>query len=337
MNTASSPGDSPRTPTGPGGATNVEHLIVGAGPVGTATALLLAAEGDRVRLVTRSGSGPSHPLITRIAADATDAERLAELCGGVATVFNCANPPYHRWARDWPPLATAILGAAEGAGAVLVTVSNLYGYGPPDGPMTTRTPLRATETKGRVRAMMWDQALEAHRQGRVRVTEARASDYIGAGLGPANHMGSRVTDRVARGKGVKLIGRTDVAHSWTYVGDVAATLVTLARREEAWGRPWHVPSGPALSQQALVGEMCRAAGVEEVRVGVIPRWILRAVGVFQPKVREVLNIAYQFEAPFVMDSTETTETFGLVATPVARVFEEVFAGATVSSGVPSKG
>ncbi|HEC08364.1 MAG TPA: NAD-dependent epimerase/dehydratase family protein [Acidimicrobiales bacterium] len=337
MNRARSTGRTEGDPPSAGAGETVEHLVVGAGPVGTATALALAESGDRVRVVTRSGSGPGHPLISLIPADAADGGRLADLAAGAATVFNCANPPYHRWARDWPPLASSMLGAAERAGAVLVTMSNLYGYGPVDGPMTTDTPLAATETKGRVRAEMWRQALEAHENGRVRVAEARASDFIGRGLGPANNMGSRVTDRVARGRGVRVIGRSDVAHSWTYVGDVARTLVTLARSEEAWGRAWHVPSGPPLTQEELVVAMCRAAGVDRVPVGTVPRALLRVVGLFQPKVREVLRIAYQFERPFVMDSRATTEAFGLEAMPLDEVLDEVFRGVPRGSGIASRG
>ncbi|MCW2932363.1 MAG: monooxygenase FAD-binding protein, partial [Actinomycetia bacterium] len=47
-----------------------EHVVVGAGAVGTAAALLLAQRGDHVRLVTRRGTGPQHPDIELVAADA---------------------------------------------------------------------------------------------------------------------------------------------------------------------------------------------------------------------------------------------------------------------------
>src|ERR1700704_1079484 len=103
-----------------------QHVIVGAGPVGSATAKLLAERGERVRIVTRSGSGPEHPAIERTAADAADPNRLSALTEGAAALYNCANPLYHRWPTDWPPLASALLTAAERTGAPLVTLSNLY-------------------------------------------------------------------------------------------------------------------------------------------------------------------------------------------------------------------
>src|SRR4051812_37317263 len=119
------------------------HVIVGAGAVGTATATLLAERGDEGRLVTRRGTGPEHPGIERIAADATDADRLTGLTTGAVALYNCASPLYHRWLTDWPPLASALLTAAERSGAALVTASNLYGYGPGHERITPDTPLAA--------------------------------------------------------------------------------------------------------------------------------------------------------------------------------------------------
>jgi nucleoside-diphosphate-sugar epimerase len=87
------------------------HVVVGAGPVGTATALLLANDGDDVRVITRRGTGPSHPRIELVAADATT--QLTSLTEGAATLINCAMPPYDRWPEETPALSAALLTAAE--------------------------------------------------------------------------------------------------------------------------------------------------------------------------------------------------------------------------------
>src|SRR5689334_5364432 len=156
------------------------HVIVGAGPVGTATANLLADRGEQVRVITRRGTGPERPGVERVAADATDAARLSELTKGAVALYNCANPPYHQWLTDWPPLIQALLSAAESSGAVLASASNLYGYGPVAGPITAATPLAATQPKLKVRADMWRDMLAAHQAGKIRATEVRGSDYIEA-------------------------------------------------------------------------------------------------------------------------------------------------------------
>src|SRR3954447_12350634 len=106
-------------------------------------------------MITRSGGGPVHAAIERVAADATVVDRLSALAQGAQALYNCANPQYHRWLTDWPPLASALLTAAERSGAPLVAMNNLYGYGPVDGPMTEQAPLAATHPKLRLRAEMW--------------------------------------------------------------------------------------------------------------------------------------------------------------------------------------
>ena len=195
-----------------------EHVIVGAGAVGSATALLLAERGEHVRLISRRGTGPEHPAIERVAADATDAERLTELAAGAGALYNCANPQYHQWLTDWPPLASALLTAAERSGAVLATMSNLYGYGPVGGPITQKTPLAATHPKLRLRAQMWQDALAAQRG---------AAGSARPKFGPA--ITSRQNSLLSYGMGKPLLAGSrgyspwplDVPHSWTSITDCA--------------------------------------------------------------------------------------------------------------------
>jgi len=301
----------------------VQHVIVGAGPIGSATASLLSAAGQQVRIITRSGGGPDLAGVELVKADAADAARLSELTAGADVVYNCANPPYHRWATDWPPLAASLLTAAEASGAVLATVSNLYGYGRVSGPITEQTPLNPNGTKGRVRVTMWQDALAAHQDGRVRATEVRGSDYVGGGA--QGHLGDRVVPRILAGKGVQVLGAADQPHTWTFVDDVARLLVAVGSDEQAWGKAWHVPSNPPRTQRQAVDDLARVAGVTPVKTSVVPRFVLRVMAVFNQQVRELPEVAYQLEQPFVMDSSAAERTFGLEPTP----WDEVLA-ATVA-------
>src|SRR5215469_3570585 len=224
-----------------------EHVIVGAGAVGSATALVLANRGEHVRVISRRGTGPEHPAIERVAADATDAQRLTELTAGAVALYNCANPQYHRWLTDWPPLASALLTAAEGSGAVLTVMGNLYGYGRVDGPITQKTPLAATHPKLRLRAQLWQDALDAHLAGRIRATEVRASDYIEQN----SLLSSAIGKQLLAGKRAYSPSPLDVPHSWTSISDCARALVTVAADERSLGQAWLVPTGPALTVRQL--------------------------------------------------------------------------------------
>jgi nucleoside-diphosphate-sugar epimerase len=297
------------------------HVIVGAGPVGSATARLLAERGEQVRIVTRRGSGPEHPAIERVTADAADPRRLAALATGAAALYNCANPLYHRWLTDWPPLASALLSAAERSGALLVTQNNLYGYGPVTGPMTEDTPLAATHPKLKLRADMYREALALHQAGRIRMVEARASDYLQAN--------SIFTFTLA---GPLLAGRRayspaplDVPHSWTSINDVARLLITLASDERALGRAWHVPTNPPLTVRQLATRFAEVNGLPTAKLTQIPYVMLWTAGLFSPLVRELRTTWYQFSRPFVIDSSAAMETFGLKPEPMEDALRETAA------------
>jgi nucleoside-diphosphate-sugar epimerase len=309
------------------------HTIVGAGAVGSGTAIHLAEAGHDVRVVTRSGTGPTHPGIELVAADASDVARLTELSRGAHAVYNCANPPYDKWATAWPPLAASFIGAAEATDARLVTMSNLYGFAQDTRPMRATDELEPFTRKGQIRTDMWHDARAAHDAGRVRATEARASDYFGPGIGETSHLGDRVVPRTIAGKSVSMVGAVDVIHSWSYIDDVCATLATLGTDDRSLGRPWHVPTLDPTTATEMVHHLCAEAGVAPVKVSRIPKVALRAAGLFMPVMRELIEMLYQFEAPFVIDATDTTDVFGIEATSLdvqMRATIESYRGAAVN-------
>ena len=285
------------------------HVVVGAGPVGTATALLLMERGHQVRVVTRSGSGPEGA--EHVAADAADAARLADLAEGAVAIYNCVNPTYSRWEQDWPPIAAALLHAAESSGAVLATVGNLYGYGRVDAPMTEQTPLAATGHKGQVRNAMWRDALAAHEAGRIRTFEVRGSDYLGGN----SMLSYLVTPALRKNRRAFVPADLDAPHTWTCTDDVAALLVAGVYDERAWGRVWHVPSTPPLSVRELTTIAAAQLGVEP-KLTTMPYAVLWAAGLVNPMAKELRETQHQFRRPFVLDSTAARETFGLEPTPI---------------------
>lgn len=297
------------------------HVVFGAGPIGSGTAERLLAAGHRVRVVTRSGGGPVGADLQR--ADASSAADVLRLTAGATAIYNCLNPAYHRWAEDWPPMAAALLAAAEANGSVLVTVSNVYGYGPVTGSMTEDRPLAATFTNGKVRARMWLDAKAAHDAGRVRVVEARASDYIGPGA--EGHIGDRVVPRLLAGKNIKVLGSPDMPHSFTATNDVCDALVLLAADERAWGRAWHVPTAAPITQREAIDRLCDMAGVRRVKVDSMPRWMLTTAGWFNATIRELPDVLYQTEQPFVVDSSAYTATFGVQPTPMEQTLATLLA------------
>jgi nucleoside-diphosphate-sugar epimerase len=290
------------------------QVVVGSGSVGTAIALELAGAGERVRVVTRSGGGPEHPLVERVSADAGDARALLRVTGGASVIYNCVNPLYHQWPAAWPPIANALLHAADAGGAVLAITGNLYGYGPVDRPMTEDMPLAATTVKGRVRAKMWHDALASG----VRVLEVRSSDWIG----PKYSLIEQAMPAMRAGRTAWLPAPADVPHTYTYTGDAARTLVALARQERAWGRAWHTPSPAPMTARQLLTRVADLAGLPAPRLRAYPRAAVRGAALFDKLAKEFLEVRYQHARPFVMDSSRVTAEFGLTATPLDEAIRE---------------
>ena len=224
------------------------------------------------------------------------------------------DPAYHRWPTDWPPVAAALLAAAERTGAVLVTMSNLYGYGRPSGPMTPDTPLAATDVKGRVRIAMWTDALAATRPAGCGSPRRGRRTSSARRCRGGSHL-NRQLATLRKGRRAWVIGDPDALRTWAYLPDVGATLATLGTDERALGRAWHVPSNPPRSQRQALGDLAAAMHLPPVPVSGIPWPVVRAVGLAVPMMREIAAMRHQFDQEFVIDASATTATFGLTATP----------------------
>lgn len=295
-------------------ATNELHVIFGTGPLGLATMRALVARGKRVRMVNRSGKATLPEGVAVARGDAYDAASTRELCAGAAVVYQCAQPAYTAWVRQFPALQAGVLAGAEATGAKLVVAENLYPYGPVERPMTEGMPHAATTRKGRVRAAMSEALLVAHRAGRVRVAIGRGSDFYGPGVLDAA-IGERVFFPALAGKAASALGDLDQPHSYTFIDDFGAALANLGERDEALGRIWHVPNAPTITTRAVIAAIYRQLGLPPQMSG-MGRLMLLLGGLVIPEARESIEMLYQFERPFVVDHSAYARTFGDHATPL---------------------
>ncbi|MFF8815787.1 NAD-dependent epimerase/dehydratase family protein [Streptomyces pactum] len=283
-------------------------VVIGAGATGVATAGQLADRGERVRLITRRGSGPDHPGIERVALDAGRTDELAEALAGATTVFNAAMTAYQTWPETMPPLFASILAATERAGADYVMLGNHYGYQQTTEPVTERTPMTPHTRKGRVRAELWRQAENAHHEGRLRVTEVRAGQYLGPGAVSAFTL--LVADRVLDGELALVHGNPDAAHSFSFTRDVAAALVAVGGDDRSWGRAWHAPVITTTVRRAAT-ELAELHGAPEPRLEPLTERDLALLSLTDPLWREFAEMGYMSERPFIVDDGDIRDTFGL--------------------------
>ena len=292
------------------------HVVFGTGQVGTALAAHLAGMGLGVRSVSRHRPRMLADGVDWRGADVTDPEGAADAAKGAAVVYQCLNAPYTQWPKQFPPLQRGALGAAERSDALLVSLENLYGYGPTGGtPMTEDLPLDATTVKGRTRAAMTRELLAAEAAGRVRIAIGRGSDFFGAGVTAGSTLGERVFDKALSGRPADFLGEPDLLHTYSYVPDLAAGLATLGTDARAVGEVWHLPGPETVTTRALLDLLAGEVG-HPVDVRSMPKLARRALGLVSPLMRSLAEMEYEFEEPFVLDTTKYQSTFGAAGTPL---------------------
>ena len=300
------------------------HVVFGTGQVGLSLAARLAASGTAVRSVSRHRPAALAGGVDWRAADATDPEATADAAKGASVVYQCLNAPYNKWPELFPPLQRNVLRAAEHADALLVAMENLYGYGPTGGkPMTEDLPLAAITKKGRARAAMTAELLAASKAGRVRLSIGRASDFFGPGATEST-LGARVFGNAVAGKRADFIGNPDLPHTYSYVPDIVAGLATLGTDERAVGQVWHLPGPETVTTRALLDLVAAEVG-HPVEVRNVGKLALRALGLVNPLLRELAEMSYEFDEPFVLDTSKYESTFGPAGTPLAAAVSETVA------------
>jgi nucleoside-diphosphate-sugar epimerase len=286
----------------------------------------LARRGKHVRVVSRSGKMAEAPQgVELLAGDLYDPAAVRKLTAGAVAAYQCAQPHYWEWPQKFPPLQAAIIAGLTGTGTKLVIGENTYMYGDTDGkPLTEALPYAATTRKGQVRAAMSEAALAAHQAGKVRVTLGRGSDFFGPWAVDSG-FGSRVFYPALAGKAASFGGKLDLPHTATYIGDFGKALVLLGERDEALGQAWHVPSDrPQITQRQFAELLYRETG-HPVQASGVTRWMMALAGLFIPGARETVEMMYEFEKPFVVDSGKFERAFGVQATPIEEAIRATVA------------
>jgi nucleoside-diphosphate-sugar epimerase len=308
-------------------SSTARHVIFGTGAIGLATLDALRRRGESVRLVNRNGTAPVPDDVEVVGGDASDPAFATDAATGAQVVYQTLNPPYHQWVELFPGLQASVLAAAQAAGARLVSMENVYMYGRAAGqPFTETRPYAAHTKKGTLRASMARELLAAHQAGRIQVAIGRASDYFGPRGGAQSNLGDRVFPPALSGRTATVMGDPDQPHTYSYIPDIGEGLATLGEHPDAPGEVWHLPNDPETrTTRQLVERIYRQAGQPRTKLRGTPVLLLRALGLFNPTVRELIELQYEFQEPFIVDSSKIATKLGVHATPVEQALADTLA------------
>lgn len=297
-----------------------DAVVIGHGPVGATTAALLLTQGMRVRVVTRSGSGPAGAECVR--ADVLDPAATAAALGDAPRIVMAFHAPYsaRAWARLLPGMEDSVTRHAAASGAVVVTAESLYAYDGGDSPFSETSPLRPRSRKGEVRREL----IERRAASGARIVSVIAGDFYGPGV-LSSHVGERMVRPILTGRTLRPVADADQPHAFTHVPDLARALLAALDLPGRGHELLMAPSAGSLSLRSLAELTARAAERPVPRIAPMSLWSMRALGLVIPVVRELVDVAHQFTQPFEVDTRASRARLGVTATPWPEAAAETVA------------
>lgn len=308
------------TPVGNIKTINMQTILGAGGAIGKELATYLRPLNEKIRLVSR------HPVALAagdelFAADLLDAEQTREAVAGSSIVYLVAGLVYQSgiWEKQWPLLIHNVIAACEVHQAKLVFFDNIYMYDPDHlNGMDERTPINPSSRKGKVREQVAEAVLSAHREGRIQALIARSADFYGLGIS-TSMLHELVIKNVSAGKRPQWVMDADQPHNFTYTPDAGRATAQLGNDPEAYGRVWHLPTPvEAPTGREWSDFISKRMGKTPQSPMILRPWMLRLLGLFIPTLRSMVEMLYQYDRPYVFDSSDFTKRYGWKATPITE-------------------
>jgi nucleoside-diphosphate-sugar epimerase len=290
-------------------------LFGAAGAIGRSIADALRANGEAYRVVGRNrerlvetfGSDPKAEIVTWDSADAASVRAAAR---GVDTLIYLVGVPYNHFELHPITMRQTLDGAiAEGVKRV-VLIGTVYPYGVP---MTEKVseehPRNPPTYKGKMRKEQEDMLLAAHAAGEIQATVLRLPDFYGPGVESSFLDG--VFKAVVNGKTADMVGPIDTPHEFVFVPDVGPVVLALADNPGAYGRWWNLAGARVITQRKMAEQAFALVG-SKPKIRVVGKMGLRLIGLFQPIMKELVEMHYLQTTPVLMDDSALAGLLGHV-------------------------
>ena len=300
-------------------------VLFGAGAIGGLVAKTLASKGDSVRIAQRSQ--PAHLLkgVDYMACDILNAAEVRRAVEGATRVLLSVGFPYDSrvWRTAWPKAMTNVIEACAAVGARIVFIDNLYQLGPQNTPRREDMPLTKRGQKPVILAKVTRIWMAA--RDRVLITALRCPDFYGPDV-LISHLGASAFGELAKGKAAQIVAPIDTPHDFAYAPDIARAAVTLLDApDDAYGQIWNMPCAPTRTPREILELGAKAIGVKP-KVMAVPFWLLPLLGLFSRFMKEVVDVGFTWDRPYVVDASKFKSRFWSDVTPF-----EVGAPATAKS------
>lgn len=305
----------------------MQTILGGGGPIGLELARILPDYTERVRIVGRNPVKviPENEVFV---ANLLDPEAVRDAVAGSDVAYLSVGLPYKAsvWEAQWPKVMRNTIEACRASGSKLVFFDNIYMYDREHlSPMDENTPVRPTTRKGAVRAMIADMLMEAVQKDQVDALIARCADFYGPGRQKNSVLTQTVFERLASGKSAQWLLSVDHVHSFTYTPDASLATAMLGNTDDAYGQVWHLPTTekPPTGREWI--EMIAEELEAKPRVQVASNFMMSTIGLFSPTLREVKEMAYQYDRDYDFRSDKFNRRFDFTPTTYRQGIKAVVA------------
>jgi nucleoside-diphosphate-sugar epimerase len=291
------------------------HTILGAnGTIATELLPILLENKEQVRLVSRNPKTVAGA--TSFAANLLNRDEVFKAVEGSSIVYLLVGIEYdHKvWKRDWPVIMQNVIDACKTAKAKLIFFDNVYPYGSPTSPITETTAFNPRSKKGAIRAEIDTMLLNEMKQGTLDAIITRAADFYGPRVTDKSAANILVFARMKKKQTAQWFVNSNVKRTYSYTPDCAKAIYILSQHNEAFNQTWILPGiFPALTGKEFIALAAKEMNAS-TKIQVIPKWLVKVIGWFNPMMKEIHEMLYQDEFGYQLDSSKFEKTFNFTPT-----------------------
>ena len=303
----------------------MQTILGSGGAIGVELAKALTDYTKDIRLVSRHPKkvNPNDQLYP---ADLTKPENISKAVEGADVAYLTIGLNYDTkvWRSTWPLIMRKVIDACKTHGVKLVFFDNIYMYDPDHmDSLTEETPVRPTSKKGMVRKEIAELLMDETKNGNLKALIARSADFYGPSIGQTSVLNEIVFKNFYNGKKANWMGPVQFRHSFTYTPDAGKATAILGNTDDAYNQVWHLPTAPdPMTGKEWIEAIAKEIGVKP-KYQVIPKWMMRIIGIFVPVLGEMVEMLYQYDRDYIFKSTKFEERFDFKATPYVEGIKKV--------------
>ena len=287
----------------------MQTILGSGGIIANHIAKSLPAYTSNVRLVSRNPKTVTGKE-ELISADLTSADQVMKAVKGSEVVYLTAGLQYSikAWQEQWPLLMQNVINACKENKSKLVFFDNVYMYGKVVGPMTEETPFNPCSRKGEVRAKIATMILDEVKKEELTALIARAADFYGPET-QNSFLNMMVFENLKKGKSAQLMISKNLKHSFTYTPDAGKATALLGNTPSAFNQTWHLPTDMNVLTTEQIVEIAAKALNTKPKITVLPRLMIQMAGLFNPIIKESVEMLYQYDSDYIFNSDKFDEAF----------------------------